>query len=309
MRGLSSSAACATLVLSILAAAVAAPAAAQESTVQPGVRLVAGDASCTLAFVIASAESLYISTAGHCIEDGQDAEADGVGIIGRAAFRIDEGEGRDFALIRLLPEHWARVEPEVLHWGGPTGVFRTPGEHMDEVRFFGHGVVFGETEATQPRTGIGPSWEGAGDFYFKGAGVPGDSGSPVLHESGQAIGVLNTVRAAVDANTNGGTHIDAGLALAAEAGIAGKLVLAGEDPVAVMRSMGAAPTPPPEKAPGTEPPAEPPKQPAQNGSGVNKTAQPVPEPEKSPSRDVPFPGVAVLAAGLVAAAAIRARRT
>jgi len=291
-------------------ALLALPSAAEAASVQPGDRVIAGSARCTLAFVVAGPEGIYFATAGHCIELGQEARVEGVGRLGVAAFSSNGPEGRDFALVLVDPAHHAIVRSEIRAWGGPTGVYREPGDKLDEVRFFGQGVLFGDFSTTQPRKGIGPSWrEGASDFYFKGQGVPGDSGSPVVHESGLALGVLVTLRAASDGNTNGGTHLDAGLALARESGIHARLVLAGEDPVRVMESLRAPPSSEsksPSPGPGGSPRPQTP--PTATPPGPEEPLAPSNAPRDDPTARVPLAGLEFLAAAGLAAVLWSRRR-
>ncbi|HEX2022258.1 MAG TPA: hypothetical protein VHH36_06060 [Candidatus Thermoplasmatota archaeon] len=234
-----------------LAALVALmPAAAACEGVSPGDEIVTGDSLCTLAFIVANKDGLYFTTAGHCVQDGATVTATGFGDIGVAVFRhlvpdtgqpTDGSPGEDFALVRVDPAVYPKLQPKMCGWDGPTGLFtETPGGGM--VRHYGHGLVFGDLgPAGQRREGANLDNDNVA-FYWTGAGLPGDSGSGVIHESGLALGVLTHVQASP--STNGGTHLLRGFQLAQDAGFAPlRLVLMGEDPVKVLREMqGGAPS-------------------------------------------------------------------
>jgi hypothetical protein len=143
----------------------------------------------------AAGSGTYIGTAGHCTKVGDEVTlvaAPGVLMnIGRTVKSVNRGIGNDFALIKVRPEMVQFVNPSMAHVGGPTGakdpVFGDPVVHT------GHGLVIG-TGGT-PRPGI-VTWEGADrgremDAYgWNGAAIFGDSGSPVRHADGLAVGNL-----------------------------------------------------------------------------------------------------------------------
>jgi hypothetical protein len=144
---------------------------------------------------VRTGSGVYIGTAGHCTEVGDEVTliaAPGVLMnIGRTVKSIDDGIGNDFALVEVRPEMVEFVNPSMAHVGGPTGardsVFGDPVVHT------GHGLVIG-TGGT-PRPGL-VTWEGAdsgpeADGYgWSGAAIFGDSGSPVRHADGVAVGNL-----------------------------------------------------------------------------------------------------------------------
>jgi hypothetical protein len=136
---------------------------------------------------------VYIGTAGHCTKVGDEVTliaAPGVLMnIGRTVKSVNRGIGNDFALVEVRPEMREFVNPSMAHVGGPTGA-RDP-VFGDPVVHTGHGLVIG-TGGT-PRPGL-VDWEGAGreaDGYgWSGAAIFGDSGSPVRHADGVAVGNL-----------------------------------------------------------------------------------------------------------------------
>jgi hypothetical protein len=139
---------------------------------------------------------LYIGTAGHCTEVGDEVVlvmAPGVLVnIGRTTKSVDGGIGNDFALVEIRPELHASTNPSMAVIAGPTGTgapaFGQPIEHV------GHGVVVG-TGGT-PRAGV-VAYTGEGDtndsgaaYGWDGAASPGDSGSGVRAATGEAVGNL-----------------------------------------------------------------------------------------------------------------------
>lgn len=240
-----------------------APVASACEGLSPGDQLLAGDRSCTLAFIVANADGLYFATAGHCIYVNETASSPDAGEFGVGAFHhlvpdtgqpTDGAPGDDFGLIRIHPEAYGSLNPKMCGWDGPTGIYdEDPGG--GNVRHWGHGAVFGDLgPTTQRREGYNLLNDNT-RFSWLGMGVTGDSGSGVLHEDGRAIGVLTHLIVAPP-DTNGGTHLYRGFALAAEAGFTDlRLVLAGEDPVEVLAQMQRNATVTPAEANETKPPA------------------------------------------------------
>lgn len=238
--------------LLLLALMALAPVASACEGLSPGDNVVSDGASCTLAFLVADPTGLYFMTAGHCIAEGASATnpdhgSFGVGAFTHLAGQAINGEGSpgdDFALIRIDPSFYSELNPKMCGWNGPTGIF-SESATTGGVRHYGHGMVFGDVEETRPRMGVGLQYDGGDSFRWLGAGLPGDSGSAVIHEDGRALGVLTHFGAGA-ATTNSGTHITRGFALAAEAGYDLRLVLAGEDPRQVLSEVRGGVTPPDE---------------------------------------------------------------
>lgn len=310
--------------------AIAGVAAACEG-LSPGDQMTTEAGSCTLAFVFASPTDLYFATAGHCIQVDEPASNPDVGEFGKGAFHFldpetggpsDGSPGMDFGLIRIDPAVYDQINPKVCGWDGPLGLYDGSAEGGG-VKHFGHGVVFGDAgPTTQKREGFFlRSTDEA--FYFTGLGVPGDSGSAVLSENDLAVGVFTHFIAGVGVppEDNGGTRLERGLALAAAEGFTNlRLVLAGEDPVAVMREMAGtpptstmpAPTPATPAAKPTPAPSSPPAKPS------SSTAEPAENDSIEPAnadaaddapmaaKDTPFLGAhLVLALSLALALALR----
>jgi S1-C subfamily serine protease len=144
-------------------------------------------------------EGLFIGTAGHCIfDEATDATvwAEGQGLetrdadgqrVGESIFGIDMGS-LDFGLIRIDDHREEEVDPSVCHFGGPVAM-ATQRPAGTLVHHFGNGTAFGET--VQGRTGRVDHYSGGGSVMnFTGAASPGDSGSSVIDEEGNAVGIL-----------------------------------------------------------------------------------------------------------------------
>lgn len=241
------------LALVLLALVAIAGSASACEGLSPGDQMAADGSLCTLAFILASPGALYFATAGHCIQVDQVATNPDYGEFGVGAFHFLEPEtgsnsdgspGMDFGLIKIHEEQYPNLNPKVCGWDGPVGLYEG-GAEGGMVRHYGHGVVFGDLgPTTQQREGAFLTTDEQA-FYWTGAAVLGDSGSAVLDENDLAIGVFTHVLAGVNGvppADNGGTRLQRGLDLAAEAGFTDlRLVLAGEDPVAVMNEMRNAP--------------------------------------------------------------------
>lgn len=183
----------------------------------------------------ASATDLYIGTAGHCTEVGDEVTivaAPGILMnIGRTVKSVDGDVGDDFALIDVRPEMEPFVNPSTAYFGGPTAT-GSP-QFGDAVLHAGHGLVVG-TGGT-PRAGVvvyrGPGDSSTSDaFAWDGVAAPGDSGSFVIESDGTAAGNLTHI-------VVGGAYVPgntAGTSIGRMLQIAGKpLVTApvGPDPV------------------------------------------------------------------------------
>lgn len=176
----------------------------------PGVRPGAyvgteGGGGCTFNFVYdgfgpdGASLGRYIGTAGHCVTDGGGPVvwADGEGPkafdsedrhIGNYVFAVNDGD-RDFAVIKLLPG--VEANPEMCHWGGPTGVFTELPDEQVELKHFGQGIGMGET--IPARTAWAPRMTSPDTTRAWGVVTFGDSGSGVITAAGEAVGVAVTI--------------------------------------------------------------------------------------------------------------------
>jgi S1-C subfamily serine protease len=144
-----------------------------------------------------TAGNRYIGTAGHCVDKvGEDVTietASGVATtIGTVARRVlDDTSGLDFALVRIDPARTQgmAIEPAVPFWGGPDGINKDP-QPGTIVMWWGHGYVVA-VEQGKPEVGLVTNAASAPpQFDLVGEGLAGDSGSPVVDSSGDAVGIL-----------------------------------------------------------------------------------------------------------------------
>lgn len=165
-----------------------------EIGIRPGAWMIA-PAGCTMNFVFARQGSWAIGTAGHCVDEvGQEVvlltlapgtENPVLVEVGSVLSFRDEGIGDDFALVSIRPELNEWVSPTAALIAGPCGAYS--GSGPETVAHVGHGLVIG-TGGT-PRAGLALTWRE--DAYgWDGAGIFGDSGSPVRVTALQAAGNL-----------------------------------------------------------------------------------------------------------------------
>jgi hypothetical protein len=173
-------------VLAADGAPVAAPLGAplpSEVGIRPGAWMI-DPAGCTMNFVFRSGGSFGLGTAGHCASVGDEVVIvtalpnnpgrSGLVNIGQVVVSRDNGVGDDFALVQIDPSLNADVDPTTALVGGPCGAYTGTGP--ETVAHYGHGLAIG-TGGT-PRVGVALTWN-ADSFGWDGAGIFGDSGSPV----------------------------------------------------------------------------------------------------------------------------------
>lgn len=193
--------------LAFLAALLAPLAGASlPGAIQPGALDEAS--GCTLNFVYDGtgplAGRVFIGTAAHCVEVG-DAVRVGGRAVGTVVYRGDgdranaiPGAQFDFALVEVLPAFHDAVVPDVAgHPGKPTGV-KPPAQAKpgDLVLYSGHGLGFHLHDATRENR-TAPLCFGNGGAHWRAvAGLVswGDSGGPVLHQDGRALGSVEQTR-------------------------------------------------------------------------------------------------------------------
>lgn len=220
--------------------------------------------ACTVGFLFVDSDGLYFSMPAHCIkqdgdplwflelneeEEGKWGEnirpPDAVTVFRHPEFVYEDGVDapRDLALIRVEPHMHANVTSSIPYLGGATGVYSAPPDPLGEVWYYGHSIVFGLTPA-QARTGFGPTWNGEAEFWFYGPSGNGDSGAPVVTEDNEAIGYItqgNLSAAGFAGVITGGVRLTYFLEVTHEyTGRELRLVLDGEDPVAVLAELQAA---------------------------------------------------------------------
>ena len=217
----------------LLPAFASAWAPAGTAAVHPGVQTFTAGAQCTSNFVFQEGTTVYLGQAAHCSGTGGQTETDGCtsgslpigtpvevtgaekpGTLAYNSWLTMQAAGEkdpdtcafnDLALIRLDPSDVGRVNPSVPGFGGPTGV-GTVGELGSTVYSYGNSELRGGITKLSPKQGIVIQNEGGGWSHIVSTltpGIPGDSGSGFMNESGQAIGVLSTLQIAPLAGTNG----------------------------------------------------------------------------------------------------------
>ena len=230
------------LLVSVLAALVAgltipaassASAPAASATVHPGVQTVTEGAQCTSNFVFQNGSDVYLGQAAHCSGTGEATDTDGCqagalpigtavevtgasqpGTLAYSSWNSMQAKGttdastcafNDFALVRINPADVAGVNPSVPGYGGPTGL-GAPGGLGSTVYSWGNSSLRQGIRQLSPKQGIVLSNDASGwshNVYTLTPGIPGDSGSGFLNNSGQAFGTLSTLQLAPTVGANG----------------------------------------------------------------------------------------------------------
>lgn len=233
--------------------------------IHPGIQTITDGSGCTANFVFegtrtvggATVRDLYIGMAAHCAGTDGNTATNGCsagtlplgtpvelesgrwsveGTLAYSSWVTMQAHGEtdpdacavnDFALVRIPPSHHHEVDPTVPYYGGP-GPIGGPTSLGDTVRAFGNSSLRFDQTATSPQRGVslGTSRNGwTHRIYQASPGIPGDSGSAVLHADGRALGVVVTLQAAPYAGSNGVTDLGRALAYANAHGGLGTLRL------------------------------------------------------------------------------------
>ena len=197
--------------------------------VRPGGFLSTDGALCTFNFVFKGSDgSTYIGTAGHCYHDtinevrvwpgdtgpvasvlGGQSEVNAITDpgtpIGHWVFKGFQGnpltrDELDFGLVRLDPK--VEASPQMCHFGGPTAMNVATSSESEYVHYYGNGKMF--REAPRARTALAPfGFPDTRHVYAEGIASPGDSGSGVIDDSGEAVGILVAVGLLYDSTPPG----------------------------------------------------------------------------------------------------------
>lgn len=198
---------------------------ADTAAIHPGTQTFTAGGQCTANFVfIDSAHDVYIGQAAHCSGTGGQTETNGcdAGTLPTGSTQVEvDGASQpgtmvynswetmqavgetdpnacaynDFALIKLHPADYDKVNPSIPIWGGPVG-FSDGAGTLEEVYSFGNSSLRAGIEQLSPKYGASLGTTGGGwttPLYTLTPGIPGDSGSPFLDSDGQALGVLSTL--------------------------------------------------------------------------------------------------------------------
>jgi hypothetical protein len=221
------------LVTALLPPVATAWAPAGQATVHPGVQVFTEGAQCTSNFVFQDSSNVYLGQAAHCSGTGGQTETNGctsgslpigtpVQVTGASkpgtlvynSWLTMQAKGEadpdacaynDLALIEIDPADVGKVNPSVPGFGGPTGV-GSAGGAGSTVYAYGNSELRGGVTKLSPKQGVIVESEGNGwsrDVVIATPGLPGDSGSGFMNESGQAIGILSTLQIAPLAGSNG----------------------------------------------------------------------------------------------------------
>jgi hypothetical protein len=206
---------CATAAVPLAAAqaptAAAAPTWAPAATapIHPGVQTFTDGAQCTANFVFYDASNtVYIGQAAHCsgtggatetngcdsgsLPIGTPVEVDGASQPGTMVYNSwltmqaageadpDACAYNDFALIRLNPADFNKVNPSIPFWGGPNGIDTNGTTQGENVYSYGNSGLRGGVAQLSPKQGVSLGDDGNGwshNVYTATPGIPGDSGA------------------------------------------------------------------------------------------------------------------------------------
>ena len=225
--------------LSLPAAAAPTWAPAATAPIRPGVQTITAGAQCTANFVFTNGTDVYIGQAAHCSGTGGSTETNGcdsgslplgtpvtiksatppaqnfTGTMVYNSWLAMQAVGEtnpdacaynDFALVKLNPADYGKVNPSIPRWGGPVATSSPGTATGDTVYTYGNSSLRFGVSQTSPKTGtsLGSCCSGwSHDVYTATPGIPGDSGSAFLDKNGRALGVLSTVQIAPLAASNG----------------------------------------------------------------------------------------------------------
>jgi hypothetical protein len=198
------------------------------------VQTITNGGQCTSNFVFFDAsDNVYIGQAAHCsgtdgntatngceagsLPTGTPVEVDGAtqpGTIVYSSWVTMQAGGEadantcqynDFALIRLDPADYSRVNPSIPFWGGPTGTTGAVAQ-ADKVLSYGNSSLRLGITQLSPKEGLSLGQSGGGwthQVYTVTPGIPGDSGSAFIDRQGRAFGTLSTLQVAPAVGANG----------------------------------------------------------------------------------------------------------
>lgn len=250
----------AALALALPATIAAAPpdgwADPGAATIHPGVQTITAGGQCTANFVFTAGSDVLIGQAAHCsgtgaatdtngcdagsLELGTPVEiqgADHPGELVYSSWIAMQGAGEtdantcaynDFALVRIDARDHDKVNPTIPVFDGPDGLDTNGAAVGEQVYTYGNSSLrLGLTELS-PHVGLSLGTSANGwttPIYTVTPGLPGDSGSAVLSENGEALGVLVTLALAPLAASNGVTSLAPALDYANAHGDLGTIAL------------------------------------------------------------------------------------
>jgi hypothetical protein len=222
------------VVAALVPTAAGAWAPAGSATIKPGNMTFTDGAQCTSNFIYQDGSNVYIGQAAHCSGTGGQTETNGcdsgslpigtpVEINGasrpgtlvynswltmqaRGETDPDTCQYNDLALVKVDPADVGSVNPSVPGFGGPTGLGPSAAGLSDTVYSYGNSSLRQGITKLSPKRGIIAQSEGNGwsrTVYTVTPGIPGDSGSGFMNDTGKAIGVLSTLQLAPVPASNG----------------------------------------------------------------------------------------------------------
>lgn len=225
-----------------------------RSQIRPGVVVSSRDGSCTSNFLFAAnSVTVYIGVAAHCFSEdansgvdpcesrNEPAGFDGItienaGHPGRLAYSSwaamqQRGETagsdlcalNDFALVQIHADDLDNIHPAAIGFGGPTALFSGVAAVGDTVYSYGQSSAHGGVNDLEEKRGRITRIVADGLAYrvsTDSAGLPGDSGSAVLHQDGRALAVLSDVGVGIGLTpvTNGVVNLEKALNYARSGG-------------------------------------------------------------------------------------------
>ena len=114
---------------------------------------------------------------------------------------VDEADagacaGNDFAIVKLDPADHASVNPTILYFGGPDGLRTARMVDGEDVFSYGNSSLRLGISQLSPKRGISMGTNNTGwshTVLTLTPGIPGDSGSAFVDETGRAFGVVVTL--------------------------------------------------------------------------------------------------------------------
>ncbi len=198
-----------------------------RTQIRPGVEISSRNGSCTSNFLYAeNSVTVYIGVAAHCFSEDTNSGIDPCNTrneaIGFAGITIENasrpgtlaysswsamqqrGETpgsdvctlNDFALVQIHPDDLANIHPAAIGFGGPVALFTGLAAVGDTVYSYGQSAAHGGVNDLEEKRGRITRIVAGGLGYrisTDSAGLPGDSGSAVLHQDGRALAVLSDV--------------------------------------------------------------------------------------------------------------------
>jgi hypothetical protein len=204
-----------------------------EAAIRPGVSIHTPKRDCASNFLFAKTDnsSLFLGTTANCFRDmpvGTFVTVGGKENRGMLVYSswesmeelkekdADAREYNDFAVVRVDPDVRAKVNPAILHYGGPTGMADPTAQGVGtRVKSY----VNASADLPEPsawREGVVTGRVGAWALLVHSVlpATPGGMGGPVLTTRGEALGVIVNVGVLPNPGANGVARLDALMAYA-----------------------------------------------------------------------------------------------